>query len=412
MIKIVLFLITTLLAAWLLPWGYHFVVSKPMDYPFTLYSCITRGFVSADYVEGKTVYRDQYGTVYTERQFDSILPGFFYRQLIADGRLPLQIEGVEIDARIFRDENFTFRHSPLDVNAIKPALYPLLEAMSGRVDLEMPSDVFRMSSRMEFVDISTNTVLEEKSNLFTEALLDKGFEFPVRLLAGNPTTRKEYDEGYFMADRACHIFHVKKLRDRPFVRRVEISPEVRIKYIFPTEFRNRRFFGLFSDEHHDLYVLKTKEYEWQKLPLPAFDPEKENLTIFADPFYWTVKVSSPDETKLYAIKTSDYTLTDSMTALATGGSPDRVACYLFPFELSFTSFSDKFVYPRIGKISLWALFAHLILSMGYMVCKRRNARVCIYGGIILLFTGLFGLISLLFFPLWSEKVHRNTYEPC
>lgn len=398
-IKVVLLAVAVVLLAWLLPWGYDFVTSKPADYPFTLYSCVTHSFASVGSAEGKTAYRDNRGNVFTDRQFDSILPTFFYRQLAADGRLPRQIEGRDIDMHTFREGNFTFRHSPKDINAVKTPLYPLLEAMSGRVDLEMPDDVFRMTERMEFVEMAANRVREEKSRLFTAALTDKGFSFPVRYVAGNPTTRKEYDEGYFMVDDAFQVFHVKRLRDRPFVRRTGISADLRMKYIFPTEFRDRKFYGLFSDAEHRLYVLETKSYALKQLPVPAFDPEKEGVTIMGDPFYWTLQISSDEGRRLYAIRPDDYSLADTMTFTAPEENlADRAARYLFPFKLSFTSFRDKFVCPRVTDFSLQALILNILLAGGYMVYQRKNLYRGITGGIVLLLTGIFGLLPLVLYP--------------
>ena len=71
--------------------------------------------------------------------------------------------------------------------------------MSGRVDLSMPDDVFRVTSKgLEFIGMKTNTIDTDKSQLFTEAMVKKGFKFPCP--GGNPTTRKEYDEGYLILD--------------------------------------------------------------------------------------------------------------------------------------------------------------------------------------------------------------------
>ena len=42
-------------------------------------------------------------------------------------------------------------------------------SMSGRVDLSMPDDVFRVTSKgLEFIGMKTNTVDTDKSQLFTE----------------------------------------------------------------------------------------------------------------------------------------------------------------------------------------------------------------------------------------------------
>lgn len=50
------------------------------------------------------------------------------------------------------------------------------------------------------IDMESNTVNDEKSIRFTEAMTKKGFRFPAVKIAGNPTTRKEYDEGYILLE--------------------------------------------------------------------------------------------------------------------------------------------------------------------------------------------------------------------
>lgn len=383
--------------AWILPWLYHFVTAKPVNYPFTMYSCIAHDFVSADRSSGENVYRDAAGKVYTNSEFDSILPTFYYRQLMADGRLPDSIEGKPVDVRSIQHGNFIFRHSTTDINAVRTPLYFLLEAMSGRVDLKMPEDVFRMTDRMEFVDMETNTVNEEKSGRFTRALLDKGFVFPVRYVAGNPTARKDYDEGYLMIDHDFSVFHVKQLRGRAYVRRVEVPGGVKMKYAFVTEFRNRRFYGFFTDTENRAYVLETGGYQFRQLPLDGFDPETENLTVFGDDFYWTVQVTGVEKVKLYAVRSGDYTLTDRMEWEAKESWSERLAGYIFPFELSFTSYRDKWVYPRFTDFSAWALILNVVLAGVYCFVWRKTAcRKWLECSLLLLF-GIFALVPVLLF---------------
>lgn len=390
--KILILITAIALLSWLLPWGYHFIASKPANVPFTLYSCITHNFAYADRSSGENVYRDNQGNTYTNAQFDSILPTFYYRQLIADNRLPAEIEDVPVDARSIQRGGFMFRHTPVNINVIKAPLYFLLESMSGRVDLTMPEDVFRMTDRMEFVDMATNTVNEEKSRQFTKALEDKGFTFPARFIAGNQTVRKDYDEGFLIIDRNHQVFHVKQLRGRPFVRNTGIAPAMKMKHASVTEFRNRRFHGILTDEANQVYVLETKTYELKKLAIPSFDPEKESINIFGDDFYWTVQISDDRNVRLYAIKSGDYSLVDSLAYSSGEDMADRMSQYIFPFELSFTSYADKFVYPRLTNPSLWAIFLNLLLLAVYLISTRKHIASSWPGSIVILFFGIFALL--------------------
>lgn len=126
-IKTGIILLAALLLAWLLPWCYAFVFASPSWSPFTLYSCVTHGFASVDFDrENNVAGRDLQGNTYTQQQFDSILPTFYYRQLAAEGRFPSEIEGVAVESRDVERTNFMFRTSPGEINRRRPTVYQLL----------------------------------------------------------------------------------------------------------------------------------------------------------------------------------------------------------------------------------------------------------------------------------------------
>ena len=193
---LLLYVTIAFLLLWQLPWCYNFFVVKPEKTPFTLYSFVIGDFALMGQEEGKgTVRRDAAGNIYSEAAFDSILPMFYFRQLMSDERFPDTINGIAVTPKIVQTENFNFRSVPTDINAPSIGLYPLLESMSGRVDLKMPDDVFRITSQgIEFIDMASNSVNAEKSLLFTEAMTKKNFRFPAIEIAGNPTVKKEYDD--------------------------------------------------------------------------------------------------------------------------------------------------------------------------------------------------------------------------
>lgn len=393
--KIILFFTAVVLLAWLLPWTYRFLTVRPDRTPFTLYSCVTESFASIDFNDGEIVRHDASGKTYTDREFDSILPLFYYRQLLSDGRQPDTLRGVALTPQTVSMQSFYFRNSPSDINKVKPELYPLLEAMSGRVELQMPPDVFRIHDRIEFIDMATNRVNDRKSDLFTRALQAKGFEFPAACVSGNPTTRKEYDEGYMLLDGKGGLYHFKQLRGRPYVRRVDLPDSVRIADIFITEFSNRRSYAFLSDEAHNFYVLTNPGYELKQLPVGHFDPRSENIMIVADLFNWTVSISGEEGTRYYAVDADDYSLCDTLAYPAAEGVRQRVAEWLFPFDLSFTSYDDQYVYPRLGRFSACALLLNVLLAVAYLIVRRRHLR-CAWlpaAGIVLL--GLFLFVPLM-----------------
>lgn len=392
--KIILFVLITALSAWLLPWSYRFATARPDSYPFTLYSPIVHAFASLNYTDGKVEYKDTFGRTYSERQFDSILPTFYYRQLLSDGRLPATIEGIPVDGRSIQREYFIFRSNTTHINTVKTPLYPLLEAIPKRVDLEMPDDVFRITDRIEFVEMATNRIREEKSGHFTRTLQEKGFVFPARIVAGNPTPRKDYDEGYLITDRNYRLFHVKKLRDRPYVRPVGIPAEVHPQHLYVTEYPGRHYLGFLTDDQNRFYVLESESYKLQQLPIPGFDPETEDMMIIGDAFYWTIRISGKQSERIYAVNPRNYNLQDSLPIPHRKQTSAEIAQYFFPFQLSFTSYEDRFVTPRISDISCKALILNFGLAVIYLLTGPGKFRSRLKNTPILCILGLFGLIPL------------------
>jgi len=337
--QIFLYITIALLLIWQLPWCYSFFAAKPSKTPFSMYSCIIDDFISMGNEEGKGMIRcDQSGNVYTQEQTDSILPFFYMRQLMADERFPDTIKGIAVTPREVQLTNFSFRSAPSDINASRIKLYPLLESMSGRVDLAMPDDVFRITNNgIEFIQMKTNMVDADKSKQFTEAMIKKGFKFPAQRLAGNPVTRKEYDEGYLILDNEGKLFHLKRTQGRPYVRAISLPEGVKAKYLFITEFKSRKTLGFLTDMENNFYVLNNKTYDLVKTGVPAFNPEKDALSIFGNMFDWTVCVKTAEADEYYALDAEDYSLIKSINF---PNQSSRIP------GLHFTSSQDKYVKPR------------------------------------------------------------------
>lgn len=400
--KILLTIIAIAISSWLLPWAYHFTTSKGYDSPFTMYSPITHSFSSIINTEGKIKYVDIDGTQYTEAEYDSIMPTFYYRQLMADGRLPSQINGRAVSAPMIKKENFIFRTSPSEVNNTSAALYSLLESSSGRVDLEMPNDVFRIVNTIEFISMKTNEVDSEKSAKYHQALLSAGFTFPPKGVFGNPTTRKEYDEGYFIIDAKGAIFHLKQIKGEPFVKNTNISPTLGVEHIFVTEYSAKHFYAFLSTKKGEFYILQTPDYTLSQIAIDPFDVKKDGMMTIGNMFFWTLKTSTAEGEKYYAVNAEDYTIENTYENPYTADTYSKISGYLFPFELTFTSYQDKWVYPRIDSISFSALYLNIALALMFIFVKRHRLkkRKTIANTALIVIVGVFMLIPAL---LLSKK---------
>lgn len=331
-----------LLLLWQIPSIYNFFAVKPTETPFTLYSSVAGRFAMLQHGEDKKMtYKDHMGVEYSEAQFDSILPAFYYRQLVTDDRFPDSICDRAVTPRDIQTSNFNMRISPLDLNAPKIGVQQLLESMSGRVDLELPDDVFRVTdSGIEFVKMATNTVDAEKSARFTRMMKSKGFTFPAYRMSGNPTDRKEYDEGYVMLDAKRELFHVKQTVGRPYVRAIEMPEDLAAEHIFITEFPSRKWLCFIADTEGGFWVVERDTYTVKRTEIPNFNPEKESMLIIGNMFDWTVRVNRSSAECYYAINANDYTLIDSLSY----PTVDNV----MP-GLKFATTKDKFVKPRFSK---------------------------------------------------------------
>ena len=203
----------------------------------------------------------------------------------------------------------------------------------------MPSDAFRLSDGgIEFIDMASNRIDTAKSRRFTQTMLRKGVHFPVGEVSGNPTARKEYDEGYVLLDADRRLFHLKMVQGRPYVRAVELPEGVRPRHLFITEFRGRQTLALLTDDAHRLYAVTMPGYAVRPVGRVRFDPERESMTIIATLMHWTVGVENGRTERLYAIAADDLSELDTMSR--------SVEASRMP-GLSFTSADDRYVKPRL-----------------------------------------------------------------
>ena len=337
--KILLYITLTILVLWQLPWCIDFFTSKETRIPFTLYSSLKEDFISIthDEAKGGIIGTDQQGQIYSQHEIDSLLPFFYMRQLVSDDRVPDTVNGVKIMPHMVQRTNFNYKSNPSDLNAKKPALYPLMESMSGRVDLEMPDDVFRITDKgIEFITISSNSIDEKKSGRFTKKMVEKGFTFPARQISGNQTTKKDYDEGYLILDKEGKLFQLKMAVGTPYVRQIELPENIELKNVFITEFRDRKTLGFLVDTENKFYVLVNKTYDLYNTGI-AFNPVEEGLVIFGNMLDWTVCVTTDEGCDIYALDAYDYTQIKQMKIEMESNTP---------FGLHFTSYKDKYIKPR------------------------------------------------------------------
>jgi len=221
--------------------------------------------------------------------------------------------------------------------------------------LEMPDDMFRITeSAIEFTDMATNSVNEKKSELFTQMFEQKGFVFPAHIISGNPTIKKEYDNGYLITDSNDRLFNLKMQRGRPYLRPIELPEGIVPKHIFVTEFRNRRSLAFIFDTENRFWVLDAKEYKLQQVSIPEFNPETDAMMIVGNFHDWTISVYTKESLVYYALAADDFSCLKTYEYPETEPTKlQRVGNMLIPIQLKFLSALDGDVWPRVALFGEW-----------------------------------------------------------
>ncbi len=403
---ILLYALCVIALAWALPWLYDLVLPEAVSDPYVSFSPVSHRMILTERDgERQNIFSlDAEGNPeaapLTKEQRDSLLPQTFYTQLMARQAMPDSLGGEEMTVANLRHGQWVFTSSPRDVNRVMPRIYPMMESMPVRFDLEDPKEVFRLDGRVEFIDMATNEVNAGRSRLFNAAFAENGFEYPVRSFSANITSRKGYDEGYLFADAAGDMYHVKMQAGRPYMAKVPLPDSVRAEHVFIMENTDRRLIGLMADTAHRLYAIERNGYRAVPLAVGEVNPATDRIVIVKDLFNWVVKVSDSKGARWTALDSRDYTPRARYRTEYPESMTEKVAGWIFPFVFSVTSLDDCYVRPRFTGYSWHALVLNAVLALVAGILMRRRGSGCVaaYCAATLLFGIYFFIPFLLIAP--------------
>jgi len=349
-LRYVIIALAVIVLAWLLPALYDLVFPRTDRMPFVVYSCLDSTFIRFESTGKQVRYVDFRGQEFTKAEADSLLPLFAFRQLVAEGRLPDSLFGVELTPKKIQQNAFHFKTSPKQLNKPAVGLYTMLESASGRVDLQLPPDVFRLTKDgLEFIDCETNTVNKAKSLSFSRELAKHGFVFPVQLIWGNGSTRKDYDNGFLLTDANDRLFQLKMVKGAPWVREIKVV-ESRIKWIqlFTIEPANHALVGLVVSDDHQLYAVRSNG-ELAHIGINEYDPQTMQISIVGDLMHWTITLYTENDSRYYAVDAQTF----EQVAREIVPDPElptsqRMRQWLLPVRLHFTSWQTQLIRPVIN----------------------------------------------------------------
>jgi len=401
--RYLLIFITILVTAIYIPKLYWLVFGERIVPPHASYSPVIKKFILGKLVDKNYLWMDSDGKRYTREQTDLLLPLQNYRLLAAKGQMPDTLDGIPISVEEVRLNSFYLRFQPYQIGMPQIQLFPLFESNPPRLQLEMPPDFFRITGRMEFITAESNQINSEKTGQFTERLREIGFAFPAVKIFGNPTTRKPFDEGYFVVDNAGQLFHIKMRNGKPLCIRTPVPTDLGIETIFVKESNLKEFMAVIITRSSDVYLLMYDHYKLQKLPLAGYDFKNDQLRIVGNLFYRILSVVSDGRLEV-TVTDRNYEVIDRYEE--TWPTQDQrtaglASAWVFPFTLKLQSGKSMFI-GFYWKGYHWnALLLNLALvALSFFLYRKRNNSIknTIPDRLLVTLTGIYGFIALLIFP--------------
>ncbi len=408
-IRYLMIIIAVLVAAIYIPDFYWKIFDVNVRVPMVLYSPVINKFLTLRPLE-TIKYTDQEGNKYTREQFEQLEPIFYYRQLVGTNTMPDSLRGEPVDISLIRVNNFRIKITPQYLSIPDIKLYPLLESKSGRVSLEMPDDVFRITSkRIEFIDCSTNSIDEEKSGRFTEALNKEGFDYPAKGIYGNPTTRKAFDEGYFIVDNSDQIFQLKMVKGEPFCKNIHAPSGLKVKYMNISEQVLREFYGVIISDDNQFYIITYDGYKIKNVPVNGYNPKNTTLVFRGDIYFRSIQLTNSDSLVVLMLN-KEYKVFDRyVEPLPNVKKMDvgLVESFIFPFTISLQSPSSYFVNFYFSFYGFSFIIVNILLTILTVgIYRRRGYEVknSLIDFAIVLVTGIYGLLAVtIFIPFDKTK---------
>jgi hypothetical protein len=399
--RLALITLLVLVAAVFIPQAYWLIFAERVNSVSASYSPVNDRIIISHYTsDGMIEWTNTEGMIYTREEVDSLLPLQNYRLLAAKGRMPDSLRGIAIDLDAVRLNNVFMRIRGYQLTAPQIPLYPLMESNPPRLKLDFPETFFRINDRMEFIVTETNTLDEEQTELYTGILKEQGFVFPAKNIFGNVTTKKPFDEGYFIVDNEGKVFHVKKRDGKPVCVKTDISPEYDIQAIVVSEMSLQEFYGVVIMKNSDTYLLMYDNYRLQKLPLENYDYTKCDLLLRGTLFHRTVSSIANNQIDVL-ITDREYNVVDryqekwaDLSELTAGTS----LAYFVPFEIDMLSIDSIFTDFYISDYHINSLIVNILLMIAAFVIYRRKRNLNHEQWIdylIILVTGVYGFIAVL-----------------
>ncbi len=392
-----------------------FILSLGFYFP-KIYTSFTKDNSLASYVffspsQDKFIYKQHYGghnfifgdslgNTFNRKEFEEALPFTYWRNLDIQKRLPLIIKGIKYSKKQIKQGRQSFRltFKNLYENSKQIPLYPLFNPSSKKGMIAFPDIMFSLQKSFEVYNSEHENKNSDLESAYTKILLEKGFVFPAKIIAGKTTNIKPLDEGYFLLDSEDKLFHMKKYDDKLYVKNIHYNSDIKIKYIKISESRKKEFYGTLLSQKNEVYLITYDDYKLVKLPLKHYKPESMILEIYANSLNKTIRYR--DEKNVYALaldKNYNYLGEFKVSIPQVNPIYKTIYEYIFPFIIeenrykTFEEYSFKIASVKAFKVS----FVLALLYFVFLYFRKKDLKSNILRFFLILFAGIFALIFLI-----------------
>lgn len=345
------------------------------------------------------LYKDSLNNTFSKDEYEASLPFLFWRNLDIQKKLPIVIDDIEYDKKTIKKARQSFRlnYKNLAINKKQIELYPLFNPSSKKGVISFPDVMFTLKNSFKIYDSENNSVNEELSKKYTKILEEKGFSYPAQIIAGKTTNIKPLDEGYFVLDKKEKLFHIKMYDDVLYTNTIAYDKSIKIKDIKISESRKKEFYGVLLDQNNSLYIISYDKYKLIKLPLKHYHAPTMQVEIYADALNKLIRYQ--DEKNVFvSVFDTKFNYIDSFKA----DIPQVNPYFKEVFDYAFTFYIKTNPYKTYEEYSLQVssykafIISFIFALFAFIFFKKQSMKLRIIKTFIILISGIYGLIFLLF----------------
>ncbi|MFB6317003.1 DUF4857 domain-containing protein [Saccharicrinis sp. FJH54] len=322
-----------------------------------------------------TQYSTADGQQISKETYYSRLPVFYYRKLEKNGKLPDSIKGEPLIINNLKQHSYFFRLPEGIADEVQPVLVPMFENTDEATHYNIPVDFFSFKHSIKFINVYTGEEDTEKSEKFTNSLVEPGFVFPVKRIYGDIRVQKNFDNGYYFLDAHNHLFNLKMVRGEAVTEIIPLPRDLTVKFIFCTDPVNMEILAVIVSQQNEIYLHLGTTNAVIKTDINGYNPSRDELLIFGNQFNKTFLFQNDREVRLNVINDNYKTF----RSFQYKRSPKKFQTYdvfkdfFIPVRITFNFRKNQVIKPHFEiSAGLTFLLFNLTLALTLFLIRKKE----------------------------------------